>query len=660
MSNLTQPRPLVYWRVLLIFTFLLTLPALTGVFVSAQLANASEILRSNWVILIGSVIFLGLITLIFLGLTWSPHNVRILGWLEFSASNRFSRLVPALGLFLLLYTIFPLLMLSPSSGVLLAETWLRWYLFWWLAILSSVLLKIVLKSLTWPGAFAVSLIMLSVVARVASYLPDVTSYPLSIGWSETSRYYDASLFFGQRIYGQSTSLAVLHPGLHLLLSVPFLFGNLPIWVHRFWMVFLTLALSGLIGLLLARYLALKPRGIAIVFAGWAFLFLMQGPIYLHLTFPVIIILVGFNSRNFTKSLVAVLLASLWTGISRINWFPVPAMLAAALYFIEIPVNGQKWFNYLIRPFLWLILGILAAFISQITYVIVSGGDLLQFYSSTSSSLLWYRLWPNVTYPPGIVFGSVIVSIPLWLVAGWVLAKNRGAMHFHRLLGLAAMLLVLFAGGLVVSIKIGGGGDLHNMDAYLIMLLLTASALFWGKFKPEDLHFPGSPPVPWVLTFFAIIISVWMAVQNLAIWPERNFDVARIVIDAVRYRTGLARQQGGEVLFIAERQLLTFGEVKNVPLVEEYERDFLTEMVMSHNKKYLNKFYQDLRQHRFALIIAETQGYYLSKPTSAFYEENDLWVDSISAPLLCEYKQIKMPGGYSYFVPRLEPTDCHFP
>jgi hypothetical protein len=159
--------------------------------------------------------------------------------------------------------------------------------------------------------------------------------------------------------------------------------------------------------------------------------------------------------------------------------------------------------------------------------------------------------------------------------------------------------------------------------------------------------------------FAVLIPVWMAAQSLVLWPDRNFNVADIVVDAIRYRANKTTQQSGEVLFIAERQLLTFDKVKNVPLVEEYERDFLTEMVMSNNEKYLDQFYQDLRRHRFALIIAETQGYYLSKKDSTFYEENNLWVNAISAPLLCEYKQIMMPGGYSYFVPRLGPTVCQF-
>jgi hypothetical protein len=190
--------------------------------------------------------------------------------------------------------------------------------------------------------------------------------------------------------------------------------------------------------------------------------------------------------------------------------------------------------------------------------------------------------------------------------------------------------------------------------------LISSAFFWGKLEPENEQTLAFTPVPWIFTMFAVLIPVWMAAQSLVVWPDRNFSVANIVVDAIRYRADRTIQQGGEVLFIAERQLLTFDNVENVPLVEEYERDFLTEMVMSHNQKYLDQFYQDLHRHRFALIIAETQGYYLSKKNSAFYEENNLWVNAISAPLLCEYRQIMMPGGYSYFVPRLEPTDCQFP
>ena len=45
-------------------------------------------------------------------------------------------------------------------------------------------------------------------------------------------------------------------------------------------------------------------------------------------------------------------------------------------------------------------------------------------------------------------------------------------HLLRLGLIFAALLVLFAGGLVVSMKIGGGVDIHNLDAYLSLLLIV--------------------------------------------------------------------------------------------------------------------------------------------------------------------------------------------
>ena len=51
-------------------------------------------------------------------------------------------------------------------------------------------------------------------------------------------------------------------------------------------------------------------------------------------------------------------------------------------------------------------------------------------------------------------------------------------------------------------------------------------------------------------------------------------------------------QNGPVLFINERQLVTFGDVR-VPLVPDYEAVTLMEMAMSGNQVYLDRFYDDL-------------------------------------------------------------------
>src|SRR5258706_8724564 len=56
----------------------------------------------------------------------------------------------------------------------------------------------------------------------------------------------------------------------------------------------------------------------------------------------------------------------------------------------------------------------------------------------------------------------------------------------------------------------------------------------------------------------------------------------------------AVNNGGEVLFVTERQLLTFKELNNIPLVPEYEQIELMEMAMSGTVSIWNIIMQILR------------------------------------------------------------------
>ena len=102
----------------------------------------------------------------------------------------------------------------------------------------------------------------------------------------------------------------------------------------------------------------------------------------------------------------------------------------------------------------------------------------------------------------------------------------------------------------------------------------------------------------------------------------------------------AHQQGGEVLFISERQLLTFGYVQNVPLVPEYERMFLMEAAMSGDPDYLGKLNSDLKNHRFALIVSEPLSRQQKGASEVFGAENDVWVRRVASPILCYYMPVK--------------------
>jgi hypothetical protein len=108
------------------------------------------------------------------------------------------------------------------------------------------------------------------------------------------------------------------------------------------------------------------------------------------------------------------------------------------------------------------------------------------------------------------------------------------------------------------------------------------------------------------------------------------------IKALQAAVAPVTAQGGQVLFISERQLLTFDSIRAVPLVPDDELVALMEIAMSHNTPALSAFYSDLHQHRFALIVSRKLNTGV-KTGEAFSEENNAWNQYIAAPILCEYQ-----------------------
>ena len=123
--------------------------------------------------------------------------------------------------------------------------------------------------------------------------------------------------------------------------------------------------------------------------------------------------------------------------------------------------------------------------------------------------------------------------------------------------------------------------------------------------------------------------------------------------SVLRQTVQSYSKSGEVLFIYQRQLLTFGMIPNVKMVPEDEVVSLMEMAISGNKPYLNKFYADLASHRFAAIVASRQN--LGVETGDFIEESNVWTKLVAQPLLCQYKPAVTLtfSNIQVFVPRAQ-------
>lgn len=540
-----------------------------------------------------------------------------------------------------LAAVYPWIVMGPFSGIF-GETWARLGLFLILAILGAIVLRPAQPGLSWTLCLAAAMLFYGFIYRMAAFIPDLSTFPFSLGWSEASRYYYASLFLPGRVYGAWTPPSVLHPSRYLMQAVPFLVSGLPIWVHRAWQVILWIAFPLAAGTLLARRLSLQDRFSRALFTAWAFLFLFQGPLYYHLLVMVVLVLWGFDRRRFWRSLFILLVASAWAGISRINWLPVPGLLAATLYFLESRLEGG-WFRYLVKPAAWTGLGTILAFGVQLGYERFSGNPAEHFGSSFSSDLLWYRLLPSATYPLGVLPAAFLVSLPLLLV---ILSRTverapgewRLSYHPIRLLGLGGILFVLGLGGIVVSVKIGGGSNLHNIDAFLVLLWVTGSYVAFDRFsRDRDLQdLPQHTSAK--LVSLAIIVPIALAITQAG--PLQLHDSARaaVALERLNHSVKQVTANGGEVLLISERHLLTFNYLNTSPVIHEYEKVFLMEMSMAGSTAYFESFYKDLQEQRFDLIITDPLWPHYQGRAHSFGEENDAWVRWVVEPLLCTYQE----------------------
>jgi hypothetical protein len=507
------------------------------------------------------------------------------------------------------------------------------WIFLWISILAALVLKLTTR-LSFTASFAAVVLTQAVLFRLWGILNAVTDFPFTLEYSETSRFYYGSLWFSQSIYGVDLPLSTLHPTRYFLQAFPFLF-NLPLWAHRLWQSLLWILLTGASSYFLARRLNLSSKGLTSLLAMWSFVYFLQGAVYYHLQVCVILILWGVSSKHPLRSFIVVLLASLWAGMSRVNWFPVPAMLAIAIYLLEEPYSS--FWKYLAKPALWTVTGLSAAFLSQALYIFWSGNanNASDFGSAFTSDLIWSRLLPNATYPMGVLPGILLVSAPSLLVLIFILGK-RADWHFLRPLGIFSMLAVLFLGGLVVSTKIGGGGDIHNMDAYLVLLALLATSFFAGRVTSENSESNWNRVPEWVLAL-AVLIPAAISIGGVAPHFTYDHELAQKDLAQLRALVEPVVADGGEVLFISERHLVTFNMLEGVKLVPDYEVVTLMEMAMSGNQAYLDQFNSDLAAHRFALIVSRKQRV-VKKEGEPFAEENNVWIDAISTPLLCYYQR----------------------
>lgn len=545
-----------------------------------------------------------------------------------------------------LMPLFPAAVMSDYGRYL--ENWFtRGALFLLLVVVCAWLLAVWKQQKDWLALLPFSLLAAALVSNVAFYFPAVTDYPFSLSWSETSRYYNASLFFDRKLYGVDLPWPHRDATRYLMQALPFLLDNSPLWLHRLWQVLLSISFPLLGGYAIVRRLKTGNTTESILLTIWASLFLFQGPVFYPLLVMVAAVAWGFDAGRFWRSSAVVVLASIWAGWTRVNWIPMPGLMAAAYYFLERPAGGRdlkQMGRYLWQPVVWVIAGGLTGLGAQSWYIANSGLDPSIFQSSFTSALLWYRLLPNPSYALGILPSILLVTLPALLV---LLLSHRvwREWHWFRWLGLGAILLVLLLGGLIVSVKIGGGTNLHNLDAFLVVLLIVV-VYFFTQTAVDSSGSGISYRPGWLHVSLLLLFPALFAVGYGSPAPELDKKAAFQILDELQAHVDEAVRDGGEVLFISNRHLITFGYIQGVEIVHDYENLLLMEMAMANNQDYLNALEIDMKAQKFSLIVNNPFPVIYKAPKKySLAQENNIYLRRVNPRVLCyylEYKPLEIP------------------
>jgi len=651
---MTSPSQSTFWRIVLAFTAILAVFAITDTFALAQKLQVNPFFSKT---ILGMLAFFALtifITLAGFALTFTGHRQKIFSTLEVSTRLGGWFRLAAFPAFFVILAAFPVLYALPEFRQLFGGGSIRFFVFWLFALAGMNRLKLIRPAFSFPAALAATLILQSALNLLASYLPAITDYPFAMGWSETSRFYFPSLFLSEKIYGQGYPWPILHPSLHLLLTPPYWF-DAPLWFHRAWQVGIRFLMVGLVAPALLSRFKVENRTLKFFLLAWVFVYLFNLPLYLHLPLMIFPLLWLFRAEDDRRTWILLLLASVWAGLSRLNWYPMPGLILSALWLLEdggrrTVDGGRALLNRFWRPAAWTVSGSLAAYAVSQVYIVLSGVEKSNFFTSLSSDMLWYRLWPNETYGMGILPGIILFSSSLWaLIAAtaskvWKLGREHQEMFDS--FAIFAMLLALFIGGVVVSMKIGGGADLHNMDAYALMLLIVAAYAFFRSAKP----------VPWQVAGLLVVVMAWFAHQPNSGILRYDRVSSQAALTAIQQRVDATE---GEILFINQRHLIAMQILEGVTLIPEYEREDLMEMAMANNLAYLERFEQDIASQRFAAIVVDLLRFNYLGSNYAMGEENNAWVRRVVRPVLCWYREDEtFPADrVVIYVPREEGRQC---
>ena len=520
---------------------------------------------------------------------------------------------------------------------------------------------------SWKGALTGGLFF-ATVFMYAVRLLKVSNHPFSLFWSEGNRIWDYSIPFGRRLYNYPAGeeiFSLTDIGRRSLWGIPYLLPGVQIWMVRFWDVLMFTVPYALLGWAVFSEERQNNRWLFLMLGLWTMLFLNQGPIYSPLVLAAIVVVIARKSP-YWLNVVLVLAASYYARSSRYTWMFAPGIWAAMLAFMD-----QDWLvtrnmvkNWL-QPILLGVAGIVGGYLLPELVIKITGVGNSQagLFTATGMQettsrqpLLWNRLLPNATYAPGILLGLILAVVPLVIFLIPQRGDRKWKLHFWQKLAGAVFMSAFLGVGVVISTKIGGGSNLHNLDMFLIGLVLLTGLVWKNGGRSLLLKMKENPVWMNIVLLALVLLPAAKVIREPGYSHLPPSDLVEEALTVTQAAVAEARKEG-DVLFMDQRQLLTFGYIGDVPLVVDYEKKQLMNEAMAENENYFAEYYKDLAAHRFALIVSEPLRAEFQGAEFDFGNENDAWVKWVSIPMLCYYEPIATYHeiGLELLVPRDEVT-----
>jgi len=500
---------------------------------------------------------------------------------------------------------------------------------------------------------------------IYSQVPSITNYPFTISWSESGQIFNAYQVYAPLLSGEYLSWPWLDPARSIVDGLVLLLPSSQIWMYRFWIIILfplcTITVSFAVVRKAIEYSPFHQGKVNRVLLGllvlWATLFLLQGPVYYHVLMGVFAVLWFYDAKRPVLVLVMVILGSLWEGLCRVNWFLMPAFVATLLYLFSESFSGKKLWHYIRWPLTYLIMGGITSFLTYFVFIKAQGFLIPFFDLRMDYAYFLYKLWPNNGFV-GLIPGIVMICFPLSFVMLFVVLKHRGCLHWLRLFALAGILMVFFAGSTVISLRAGGGYDLHNYDTLLLLLLICGCFLGLDAIAlDKPVHVEKIPLTNNGLLICLVLIPVLFLYYRERSVQHTQTDQSEESLAQINIIIGKVGKGDKPILFIDQRQLLVYRMLPEMKIFVPYDKIELMEMAMARNSEYKEEFLVDVKSRRFSLIVSEALIQW-EKPFDGVkfdsdWYENNVWVDAVSIPILSFYDPVYIDreAGFAIYAPK---------